>query len=360
MTISTLLLNVLSNIIGHKSRKQLLIVLIVFYVAIRRHFKNKQRLKSFQKIRKIEIKDEPLITFSGGGQLGFYFQGICAYLRDNFDLEGVRFAGISVGSTAAASLATRLSTEASMVFGLKWFKTVSDRPLKLFLLPPSKIINVGTSICEQFGITDEWIQRYNERTDYYFGVTNFSVFPPKHELVGDFNSRYESFYAMSCSMRVLPFFSSPGYYRKMWLLDGGFSAIFSIPKDCNPNKVIKVTPSTRIIADIQPNKYTKNTFEIIDAFKMPTLDEIYKQFENGYNDAIRCRPKLIAKGLKLKSKDMGGGYNNKLKQYMKILKKHGQNVFYDINADELRKEDFSQFLPQMSPNPKPQIEKKKK
>ena len=55
-------------------------------------------LRKRKKLLKIKtLNRKALITFSGGGQLGFYYQGICAYLRDNFDLTDVRFAGISIG-----------------------------------------------------------------------------------------------------------------------------------------------------------------------------------------------------------------------------------------------------------------------
>lgn len=143
-------------------------VLICFYASIRAYFNNKRKLRELQQMKKIKIKDAPLITFTGGGVLGFYYQGICAYLRDNFDLENVRFAGISAGSTAAASLAARLPTEASMIFGLKWFKLICQRRLKGFLLPPSKFCGVGQDICEQFGITDQYIRSFNGKFSYNY------------------------------------------------------------------------------------------------------------------------------------------------------------------------------------------------
>lgn len=93
---TTLLINLFYNLIGHRSKRQLVLIVITFYVAIRSHFRKKQKLKDLQQIKKIKIKDQPLITFSGGGQLGFYYQGICAYLRDNFDLDDVRFAGMMI------------------------------------------------------------------------------------------------------------------------------------------------------------------------------------------------------------------------------------------------------------------------
>jgi len=132
-------------------------------------------------------------------------------------------------------------------------------------------------------------------------------------------------------------------------MDGGFSALYSIPNDCNPDKIIKISPSSRIDADVNPDSNSPHYFHIVDALKMPSLDFIYQQFERGYKDAIRCRPKLLEKGLKLKSNKMGGGYNNKLKYHMDILKKHGQHIFY--HEDGLEKQDFSHFLPEISPQP---------
>ena len=61
---------------------------------------------------------------------------------------------------------------------------------------------------------------------------------------------------MSCSMRILPFFATPGYFNGSWVIDGGFSAVFTIPPDSDPSKVIKVTPASTIDADIHPCPYS--------------------------------------------------------------------------------------------------------
>ena len=134
----------------------------------------------------------------------------------------------------------------------------------------------------------------------------------------------------------------------MWLLDGGFSALYSIPSDANPKKVIRITPSTRIEADIQPNMYSSQYFELIDAFKMPSLEFIYQQFEWGYLDAMRCRKRLSAKGLKLKA----SGYQNKLKAHMDMLKNHGHRIYHQSNRESEEKQDLTQFLPEIPPQPR--------
>ena len=186
MAASTVVLNICSNLISYKSRKQLWIAFIIFCVALRSYYRRRRRLRIAALPRKplAAFKEEPLITFSGGGQLGFYYQGVASYLKDNFDLEHVRFAGISAGSTAAASLAARygisplshpsyttplcvvrtsLPTEASMVFGLRWFKLVANRRLKLFLMDPELMCKIGTEICEDFGITDAYIKAHSAK-----------------------------------------------------------------------------------------------------------------------------------------------------------------------------------------------------
>ena len=161
-----LLFNLFNNLILCRSKKHIFIVLIALYIVLRIHSKKKQKLKELEKRKKIYIKNNVLITFSGGGQLSFYYQGICAYLKDNFDLNNVRFAGISAGSAAAAALASNLPTEALMIFGLRWFKMIANRPLKLFLIPTSTFVNAGETICKQFGITDEFIKQQSEQFSY--------------------------------------------------------------------------------------------------------------------------------------------------------------------------------------------------
>jgi len=335
----TVLLNIAHNLAIHRSRKSILFILIAFYVMLRDHCHRARRRRRSVLMKTVQMKAAPLITFSGGGQLGFYYQGICAFLKDHFVLDGVRFSGISVGSTAAASLAARLPTEASMVFGLRWFKLVANRWLKLFLMNPDHLASTGQDVCEDFGITDDYVRAITDKTDCYYGVTNCSVFPPRHELLRGFRSRYESFYAMSCSMRILPFFRSFGYFRGMLLLDGAFTAFYSVPMDADPSRIIRITVSSRIEADIQPPP--DHYFTVLDVFKMPSLHFLTEQFERGYKDAMRARPALLAKGLRPLSEPQ-----NKLNYWLTLLRQEGRRIFHA--KDGLERKDYSHLLPQIS------------
>ncbi|ETO26946.1 hypothetical protein RFI_10186 [Reticulomyxa filosa] len=186
-----------------------------------------------------------------------------------------------------------------------------------------------------------------------------------------FQSREESFYAMSCSMRVLPFFKSPGYMRGMFLLDGVFSAIFTIPPDQNEDYVIRITPCSNLLsgirADIQPDVYDKDEyFRIIDILKVPNLEEILIQFRQGYKDALRSRDRLIAKGMIPKKKDTPKSDKTgtkdhdtsenmmSLEQWLSYIRMHGQKILSDVkvapgnlfvgDVEKLRKQDFSALM----------------
>ena len=143
-------------------------------------------------------------------------------------------------------------------------------------------------------------------------------------------------------MRILPFFRTMGYFRNMLLVDGGFTALYSIPDDVMESKVIRVSACSRIEADIQPDARSSSYFTILDVFKMPSLDFIGYQFERGYKDAMRNRYKLIGKGLRPKIQSDGSEDNNKLEYWMKVLRKQGKHIFFD--KDGLQKKDYSHLL----------------
>jgi hypothetical protein len=205
---------------------------------------------------------------------------------------------------------------------------------------------VGCKICDEFDITEDFILQGNAEKRLFAGVTDVSgIFPWrwKHELICSdrSRSRAEGFYVMSCSMRVIPFFSKPGYLDGKWLLDGGFSAFWSVPDDADPAKVIRVTPASGAsIADVKPDKYSDECFRWMDVFRLPSLEDILEQFRRGYHDGIRCRDRLIQKGLVPKLPSQGGGC--RYEQWKQLLEKHAKIIWYD--ESKLRKQDLSQLL----------------
>ena len=124
----------------------------------------------------------------------------------------------------------------------------------------------------------------------------------------------------------------------MLLLDGGFTALYSIPDDAMESKVIRISASSRIEADIQPDARSSSYFTILDVFKMPSLEFIASQFERGYKDAMRNRYKLIGKGLRPKLKSDGSEDNNKLEYWMQMLRDQERRIFFEKNG--LEKKDY--------------------
>ena len=100
----------------------------------------------------------PLITFGGAGMLFFYYQGVGAYLKDNFNLDNCRFAGISAGSCTASGLASGLPVEASLIFGLRWFKKMTEKKFGMYFINSDEFVQVAMKICQDFGVTEEYMQ----------------------------------------------------------------------------------------------------------------------------------------------------------------------------------------------------------
>ena len=186
------------------------------------------------------------------------------------------------------------------------------------------------------------------RDKLYFGVTNISKWPAEHELISDFSTLDESFHAMSCSMRIFPFFCCPaGLYKNKVLIDGGFSKMFSVPYDQDKSKIIYVTPvpSNIVKADIQPNvhSYPYQTFKLKHFFQIPTLEWVFEQFTRGYNDAMKSRYILINKGIPIK-KELNGCFQYKLDTHLEMLKKYSSIIFKNNNGNSHEYTKFKQSL----------------
>ena len=177
------------------------------------------------------VADErPLISFSGAGLLWGYYVGVVCYLQQHFVLDNVRFAGISMGSMPSSAAALGLSGLQMFKIGLTWQELISRRRLKWFLLTPSDFINSGSAICEQFGVDDERVRGLSPGK-CMVGTTDVSVFPPQHIILSEPNGIRQAMYMATISMRVVPFFRAPAWFKRMCLIDGGATALFTIPDD---------------------------------------------------------------------------------------------------------------------------------
>eukprot|EP00485_Elphidium_margaritaceum_P017553 CAMPEP_0202732842 /NCGR_PEP_ID=MMETSP1385-20130828/187865_1 /ASSEMBLY_ACC=CAM_ASM_000861 /TAXON_ID=933848 /ORGANISM="Elphidium margaritaceum" /LENGTH=362 /DNA_ID=CAMNT_0049399165 /DNA_START=32 /DNA_END=1118 /DNA_ORIENTATION=- len=209
----------------------------------------------------------PLIAFSYAGMLWSYYLGAVAFLRDHFDLHASRVAlsGISAGCSSVMVIFLDLSIEQGFEFGLEWNKLFASRALRFMALSTSQTLNMIVRKFQEFGITDEVLCQQYEKygTDsLHFGVTAFSARRLRlfHLLLNNFSSVKETVYAALCSMRIVPFFRSFGWFNGYFCCDGALTSNYSIPEiyrqPQNCDKVIKIgVLSHQIVSsDVAPER----------------------------------------------------------------------------------------------------------
>lgn len=124
--------------------------------------------------------------------------------------------------------------------GLNWARYILKRRLLGFLMSPNDWIQTGLNVSDKHGITDAAPEALLGSRTACVGITDFSVFPPQHILLEDPPTVQSALYYSTVSMRIFPFFRSPAFSAGgVWglLLDGGFSAVYSVPEDAPAHKV---------------------------------------------------------------------------------------------------------------------------
>ena len=92
-------------------------------------------------------------------------------------------------------------------------------------------------IAKTFNLKDDDVQKFVGSNTVYAGITDISVFPPQHVVLSDATSLRESMFWTTLSMRIFPFYRYPGFYRRMLIIDGVFSAMFCKPPHLDEMKV---------------------------------------------------------------------------------------------------------------------------
>ena len=262
----------------------------------------------------------PLLAFSYAGMLWSYYLGAVAFLRDHFDLHAsnVCLSGISAGCSSVLVIFLDLTIEQGFDFGLEWDILFNSRFLKFFLLSTSQTLNMIVNKFTKFGITDtilkEKYAKYGGAECIHFGVTafKFSSFRIFHRLLSDFASLKQCVYAALCSMRILPFFRSFGFYDGYFCCDGALTSNYSIPpmykSKMNEDKVIKigVLSSKLIQSDVAP----KSNFGLSEFIISGNLQNNLCRFNKGYADTAKFGNILrnyIQKGLVWNNKQIDCG-----------------------------------------------------
>mmetsp|Transcript_20579 Transcript_20579/g.32765 ORF Transcript_20579/g.32765 Transcript_20579/m.32765 type:complete len:352 (+) Transcript_20579:1-1056(+) len=237
----------------------------------------------------------PLLAFSYAGMLWSYYLGAVAFFRDHFDLHQskVSLSGISAGCASVMVIFLDLSIEQGFEFGLEWNKLFNSRFLKFFALSTSQTLRMIVNKFEQFGITDQVLAaqyaKYGGANAIHFGVTAFQFTRLRifHLILNNFTSLKQTVYAALCSMRIVPFFRSFGFYNGYYCCDGAVTSNYSIPTiyrtPANKDKVIRIgVLSDKLVkSDIAPNQ----NFHLNEFIISGDMDANLVRFNKGYRDA---------------------------------------------------------------------------
>mmetsp|Transcript_86316 Transcript_86316/g.252566 ORF Transcript_86316/g.252566 Transcript_86316/m.252566 type:complete len:390 (+) Transcript_86316:44-1213(+) len=246
----------------------------------------------------LALKRRPFMAFSGSGLLLAYFHGVVTYIRDHFYTDNLRLSGISGGCSTILALAMGIDLYQILLMGLHIKKRFLGEGLYLkdFRATSAYIEELFQAI----GITDEDVAQLSDRQQCFIGVTQCC--PPGHCCMPMPRTRRELVALWLSSMNVVPFFRTPGIVQGKYCVDGGFSAVYSVPSDQPWDEVIKVTcfpwyltlfPPAMGIADIQPSRLMLT--EVVLLYPWAHQRVLIKR---GYDDAKRAHGRLVARGLR--------------------------------------------------------------
>lgn len=240
----------------------------------------------------------PLLSFTGSGLMFAYYHGIATYLRDHFSMEGVRLSAISGGCTTILALAMGLDLYQILLLGLHMKKNIIH--MGLYLNSVSDIVDFMYGLLKAIGVTDHDVEALAARKTCYIGVTQCA--PPQHCCMEAPATLKELVQLMASSMCVLPFFRTPGTYKDKYYLDGGFSAIWSVPSDEPTDNVIRVTCvppwATRCSPALTRAHIAPSSFHVPEMFLLYPWQHYQHIIKLGYEDTRRQHSLLVSKGLR--------------------------------------------------------------
>eukprot|EP00437_Effrenium_voratum_P015801 CAMPEP_0181451012 /NCGR_PEP_ID=MMETSP1110-20121109/28471_1 /TAXON_ID=174948 /ORGANISM="Symbiodinium sp., Strain CCMP421" /LENGTH=371 /DNA_ID=CAMNT_0023575249 /DNA_START=11 /DNA_END=1123 /DNA_ORIENTATION=- len=245
-----------------------------------------------------EKQRPPFMAFSGSGLLLGYFHGIVTYIRDHFHVDNVQLSGISGGCSTILALAMGIDLYQILLLGLHLKKHLLKKGI--YWHDFDDMVEDTLYHWKQIGITDEDVAELAARKQCHIGVTQ--CFPPGHRCL-DVPTTLRDLVALAlCSMSVMPFFRSPGMFQGKFYIDGGFSAMYSIPENQPWDEVVKVTcfpwwatllPPAMGCATIQPTRFMPT--EVLVLYPWSHQRGLIKQ---GYEDAKLQHDQLVAKGFR--------------------------------------------------------------
>eukprot|EP00929_Paragymnodinium_shiwhaense_P100451 TRINITY_DN6277_c0_g1_i1.p1 TRINITY_DN6277_c0_g1~~TRINITY_DN6277_c0_g1_i1.p1 ORF type:complete len:424 (+),score=40.41 TRINITY_DN6277_c0_g1_i1:56-1273(+) len=244
-------------------------------------------------------KRKPFIAFTGAGLAWAYYHGVVMYLRDHFYLDNIKLSAISGGCPSTLCLAMGLDLYQVVLWGLHIRNIVIKQGAYLF--KRESLAQLFKDHLAAIGITDEDCARLSAKQQLFIGVTQ--CFPPKHESMNVPDNLDDLVDLWVCSMCVFPFLRTPGKFQGKMYVDGGFSAVWSVPPGQPWSEVFKVTcvpswctlpPPAMALADIQPSSLARMLPYVFIPLSWKKQQEMIK---TGYEHAKAQHKQFLAAGL---------------------------------------------------------------
>lgn len=247
--------------------------------------------------RSLTLKRRPLVAFTGSGLCLAYYHGIATYIRDHFFVDDLMMSAISGGNTTILALAMGVDLYQILLLGLhmmRWSVDVKGVYLNKFQDMVDHVMELFTEV----GITDRDVEQMADRKQCFIGVTQ--CFPyPRHRCTPTPSKLRELVELWLCSMNVFPFFSTPGVFQGKYYVDGGFTAIWSVPEDHPWSETVKVTCMPRwcwypmLAGDVQPKQLM-----IAEPWILYPWTHQRKLIKRGYDDASASHGVFVKYGLR--------------------------------------------------------------
>ena len=220
------------------------------------------------------------ICFSGSGWAFIYYLGIAKYMQEKFNLENVKYYGVSGGCIPIIFLALDYKID-SLFDKIKNFALFCNNGYINTSLYLYKFMN---EICDL--LPQDICSRIQGKV--IFSATRLPWF--MNELLEKFDDKNELFDALICSCYSPLFFPSTiGSYRNNYYLDGMIS-----------NDQPKLDEDTIVISAFF-NREIKKKKNYLTSFYYPgNIEEIEEMFRQGYIDAENNLDLFVNKNFKLK------------------------------------------------------------
>jgi hypothetical protein len=236
------------------------------------------------------IREKKLISISPGGFKGFYMLGICAFIKETYNLENYIYSGASAGAWNSL------------------FMSYKKEPLELAYTLLDEKLNDAVSIIDleymiKFKILNNCKTEDFDLKKLFVGVTSFDKLKIKTHIFSEFETLEDAVNCCIASSHI-PYITGTNFlnrYQNMNTFDGGFSKypylnVIKPSLHITPNmwKDVKISQDQTVHAKTYIEKLLKMSTQVSDYTTLFSRNkyDFTDLYDTGYNDAKKNKPFL--------------------------------------------------------------------